>query len=155
MLTGKDEHQKEKKIIWGDSNSKGEKDQMSTGNTILNFFNEEFGDVRVLMMDNNPWFVAKDLAKILGYTKLRSMYNIVGDKNKIEINPQTIEITGLPSNGATQLEQNKNVRRMILINESGLYRAIFKSKLNSAEQFQDWVTSEVLPSIRKNGGYID
>lgn len=108
---------------------------MNTGNTILKFFNEEFGDVRVLMMDNNPWFVAKDLAKILGYTKLRSMYNIVGDKNKIEINPQTIEITGLPSNGATQLEQNKNVRRMILINESGLYRAIFKSKLNSAEQF--------------------
>lgn len=99
------------------------------------------------------WFVGKDVAEILGYTKLDAMYRVVENEDKLIIDPQSIENTGFPQNGAI-LEPNPNVRRMAIINESGLYDAIFSSKLPQAKSFKRWVTSEVLPSIRKHGAYM-
>lgn len=121
-------------------------------NEIRLFENEKFGKVRVVEHDGKPWFVGKDVAQILGYTKPDAMYRIVDKEYKIKINPQTIENTGFPQNGVT-LESNPNVKNLILINESGLYSAIFNSKLPAAKEFKHWVTSEVLPSIRKTGSY--
>lgn len=122
-------------------------------NEIKIFNNDEFGQIRTLAIENEPWFVGKDVADVLGYTKLDAMYRIVEIEDKKEIDPQNIEIAGFPRNGAT-LEENPNVRRLILINESGLYSAIFNSKLPSAKKFKRWVTAEVLPAIRKHGAYM-
>jgi len=122
-------------------------------NEIKIFNNDEFGQIRTLAIENEPWFVGKDVADVLGYTKLDAMYRIVESEDKTEIDPQNIEIAGFPRNGAT-LEENPNVRRLILINESGLYSAIFNSKLPSAKKFKRWVTAEVLPAIRKHGAYM-
>ena len=97
-------------------------------NELQVFQNTEFGQIRTLAIENEPWFVGKDVADVLGYTKLDAMYRIVESEDKTEIDPQNIEIAGFPRNGAT-LEENPNVRRLILINESGLYSAIFNSKL--------------------------
>jgi prophage antirepressor-like protein len=123
-------------------------------NKIEIFKNEELGEVRSLTINGEPWFVAGDIAKCLGYSELRKMYEIVEDYEKMEINPQSVDFTGLLQNGATQSKPNENIKRMILVNESGLYNAIFSSKLSSAKKFKHWVTSEVLPSIRKHGLYI-
>lgn len=117
------------------------------------FNNPEFGQVRIVEKDGEPWFVGKDVAEILGYSKLDAMYRLVDDDDKLNIDPQTIGNTGFPQN-AVILEPNPNVRRMTLINESGLYQAIFNSTLPAAKQFKRWVTSEILPSIRKHGGYV-
>ena len=122
-------------------------------NELQVFKNTEFGQIRTLAIENEPWFVGKDVADVLGYTKLDAMYRIVESEDKTEIDPQNIEIAGFPRNGAT-LEENPNVRRLILINESGLYSAIFNSKLPSAKKFKRWVTAEVLPAIRKHGAYM-
>lgn len=122
-------------------------------NELQVFQNTEFGQIRTLAIENEPWFVGKDVADVLGYTKLDAMYRIVESEDKTEIDPQNIEIAGFPRNGAT-LEENPNVRRLILINESGLYSAIFNSKLPSAKKFKRWVTAEVLPAIRKHGAYM-
>lgn len=117
------------------------------------FKNEQFGEVRVIEHDGEPWFVAKDVAKVLGYKKLDAMYRVIDAQDKKEIDPQSVENTGFPQNGVI-LESNPNIRRMMLITESGLYEAIFNSTLPAAKTFKRWVTSEVLPSIRKHGGYI-
>lgn len=120
----------------------------------LNIFqNPEFGTVRILTVNNEPWFVGKDVAEILGYSRTNKLQEIIYAEDKQEIDPQNSMYTGLHQNGAT-LEPNKNVRRMLLINESGLYQAIFGSTLPKAKEFKRWVTSEVLPSIRKHGGYL-
>ena len=117
------------------------------------FRNEQFGEVRVVEHDGEPWFVAKDVAKVLGYKKLDAMYRVIDAQDKKEIDPQSVENTGFPQNGVI-LESNPNIRRMMLITESGLYEAIFNSTLPAAKTFKRWVTTEVLPSIRKHGGYI-
>jgi anti-repressor protein len=122
-------------------------------NNIQVFKNAQFGSIRAVELNGEPWLVGKDVASILGYTKLDAMYRVVEEADKLSIDPQSVGIAGFPPNGAI-LEPNPNVRRMILINESGLYDAIFSSKLPQAKQFRHWVTSEVLPSIRKHGGYI-
>lgn len=75
------------------------------------------------------------------------MYRIIDSEDKREMNPQTIEITGFPQNGATRLESNPEIKRMLVINESGLYALIFGSRLDSAREFKRWVTGEVLPAI--------
>ena len=108
------------------------------------------------MIDQNgdPWFVGKDLSMILGYKKIDAMYRVIDSCDKMEIDPQTVGNAGFPQNGVTPLEPNPNIKRMVLINESGLYDAIFSSKLPSAKKFKRWVTSEVLPSIRKHGEYV-
>lgn len=117
------------------------------------FKNEEFGQVRALVVNGEPYFVGKDVAKILGYTTLQRMYDHVEKEDKKKIDPQSAEFAGLCENGTT-LESNPNVRTLMIINESGLYDAIFGSTLPNAKKFKRWVTSEVLPSIRKHGAYM-
>ena len=118
------------------------------------FSNDDFGEIRVVEIQGEPWFVGKDVAKVLGYAETANMRQLLDDTDDKEIDPQNGLFTRFVQNGVT-LEPNKNIRRMLLINESGLYQAIFGSKLPTAKAFKRWVTSEVLPSIRKNGGYIN
>lgn len=116
------------------------------------FENREFGEIRTLEIDNELWFVGKDVSMILGYAETGNMRKLLDTADYKEIDPQNDVFTGFVQNGVT-LEPNKNIRRMLLINESGLYQAIFGSKLPNAKAFKRWVTSEVLPAIRKHGLY--
>ena len=103
------------------------------------FKNEEFGQVRSVMIGDEPWFVGKDVAEALGYVKARNaIANHVEEDDK-----KDAPIQG--DRGGTQA--------MTIINESGLYALIFGSKLESAKRFKRWVTSEVLPAIRRTGRY--
>lgn len=121
-------------------------------NDLIIFKNEEFGEIRTLTRDGEPWFVAKDIAKILNYRETANMRKLIDEFDYMEIDPQNVANTGFVQNG-TILEPNKNIRRMLLINESGLYQAIFSSTLPKAKRFKRWVTSEVLPAIGKHGMY--
>ena len=107
-------------------------------NEVKIFNNEEFGQVRSIMIDGEPWFVGKDVAAALGYEK---------ERNAIQKHVDSDDALkrGVLTNGGIQ--------EMTVINESGLYSLIFGSKLESAKKFKHWVTSEVLPSIRKTGTY--
>lgn len=107
-------------------------------NDIQIFNNEQFGQVRVTTKDNEPWFVGKDIAEVLGYSNTaKAIRDHVDIEDKLS---ERIVLSG----------QNREV---ILINESGLYSLILGSKLPSAKKFKKWVTSDVLPSIRKHGMY--
>jgi len=117
------------------------------------FSNSEFGNVRVIEVDNEPWFVGKDVAEILGYAETANMRKLLDETEYKEIDPQSRLFTGFVQNGMS-LEPNKNIRRMLLVNESGLYQAIFGSTLEGAKKFKKWVTGEVLPTIRKHGAYM-
>ena len=123
-------------------------------NKIELFKNQELGEVRTLFIDGECWFVARDIAKCLGYERLDNMYKIIDNEDKKEINPQSTDFTGFLQNGGIKLEPNINIKRMIIVNESGMYSTIFNSELKTAKKFKHWVTSEVLPSIRKHGAYI-
>lgn len=107
-------------------------------NNIKIFENKELGTIRTVTIDEEPWFVGKDVAAALGYEK---------ERNAIQkhVDAEDALKWGIPTNGGMQ--------DMTVINESGLYALIFSSKLESARKFKHWVTSEVLPSIRKTGGY--
>ena len=107
-------------------------------NELQIFKNEEFGEVRTVTIDNEPWFVGKDVTDKLGYQ------NGSRDINRHVLEEDRIKDMVFDGN------QNKET---ILINESGVYALIFGSKLESAKRFKRWVTSEVLPSIRKHGVY--
>lgn len=109
-------------------------------NEIQIFTNEQFGRVRTLTKDSEPWFVGKDVAVALGYAKPENAISAHVD----EVDKTTTLIQGDGSNYKS---------KTILINESGLYALIFGSKLDSAKVFKRWVTSEVLPAIRKTGAY--
>lgn len=112
-------------------------------NGLQTFANEEFGAVRSLMIEDMPWFVGYDVAKALGYVKPRNAISVhVDDEDK-----NSALIQGAIQ-GGTQGNPN-----MTIINESGLYSLILSSKLPAAKRFKRWVTSEVLPSIRRTGGY--
>lgn len=103
------------------------------------FKNEEFGSVRAIERNGEPWFIGKDMAEILGYTNTaKAIRDHVDDEDKLT---ERIVLSG----------QN---REAFLINESGLYSLILSSKLPSAKRFKHWVTSEVLPAIRQNGVYM-
>lgn len=103
------------------------------------FKNEEFGSVRAIERNGEPWFIGKDMAEILGYTNTaKAIRDHVDDEDKLT---ERIVLSG----------QN---RETFLINESGLYSLILGSKLPSAKRFKHWVTSEVLPAIRQNGVYM-
>ena len=104
------------------------------------FNNDEFGQVRTLEIDGMVYFVGKDVAEVLGYAKARNaIANHVDDEDK-----KDAPIQG--DLGGTQM--------MTIINESGLYSLILSSKLPRAKEFKRWVTSEVLPTIRKHGNYV-
>lgn len=107
-------------------------------NELQVFNNEMFGNVRVLLKGNEPWFVAKDVADTLGYQNGSRDVNRHTDE---EDRTKTMVFDG---------NQNKET---ILINESGLYSLVLSSKLPNAKQFRRWVTSDVLPSLRKYGTY--
>ncbi|WP_291568619.1 phage antirepressor KilAC domain-containing protein [Clostridium sp. UBA2485] len=105
------------------------------------FNNPEFGDIRVLEKYGQPWFVAKDIGERLGYSETSVMLRRLDEDEMLKIEPT--EIVGA----------NSMAREMTIINESGLYNAVLGSKLPQAKKFKKWVTSEVLPSIRKHGMY--
>ena len=102
------------------------------------FQNPEFGNIRVLQLDGNPWFVGVDVAKILEYKK-------PSDAVRYNVDEEDTKIFGVPSNGGVQ--------QTIIVNESGLYSLILGSKKPDAKRFKHWITSDVLPSIRKHGLY--
>lgn len=107
-------------------------------NELKTFTNAEFGSVRTIEIDNEPYFVGKDVAEILGYSEPRSAVSKKVDSE---------------DRGVAKMETPSGVQEMTIINESGLYSLIFGSKLPKAKEFKHWVTSEVLPSIRKHGMY--
>ena len=107
-------------------------------NELQVFSNSEFGNIRTVTIDGVPWFVGKDIADALGYVNTRkALVDHVDGEEKGVTNCDTL--------GGTQ--------RMVVINESGMYSLILSSKLPSAKKFKHWVTSEVLPAIRKTGHY--
>lgn len=103
------------------------------------FKNDMFGEIRNVMEGVTPWFVANDVAKALGYKDpVHTVRNIVWEENK----------------GVAEISTPGGKQKVTIINEAGVYQLIFRSKLESAKQFQKWVFEEVLPSIRKNGFYV-
>lgn len=104
-----------------------------------NLVHPEFGELRTVEIDGEPWFVGKDVATALGYTNSRDAIatHVFADDKGVE----SIDTLG-------------GRQKMTIINESGLYALVFGSRLKIAKEFKHWVTSEVLPSIRKNGAYI-
>lgn len=117
------------------------------------FENEDLGKIRVVILDGEPWFVGKDVSEILGYVNPSSMYKLIDESDKMNIDPQSTEFIGSFQNGVI-LEPNTNIRKLTVINESGLYDSIFGSTLESAKTFKKWVTSVLLPTIRKTGGFV-
>lgn len=107
-------------------------------NNLQIFNSEEFGDMRTVTIDDEPWFVGKDVAEALGYSNARDAMSKHVDKE---------------DKGVAKCDTPGGKQDLSIINESGLYALIFGSKLESAKRFKHWVTSEVLPTIRKTGGY--
>lgn len=108
-------------------------------NELQIFKNEEFGEIRTVEISGEPWFVGKDVAEILGYSNPRKAISDHIDAD---------------DRGVTKCDTLGGSQELTIINESGLYSLILSSKLPNAKAFKKWVTSEVLPSIRKHGGYI-
>lgn len=107
-------------------------------NEVQTFNNQEFGEVRTVEINGEPWFVASDIAKVLGYRMASDLTRRIDEEDR------GMQIMRTPGGDQT----------MTVINESGLYCAILNSNLPSAKNFKRWITSEVIPSIRRNGGYI-
>lgn len=101
-------------------------------------FNFEANEVRTVVVNNEAWFVGKDVADTLGYSASRNALS-----KHVDVDDKLTH----------QISASGQMREMTLINESGVYSLIFGSKLDSAKRFKKWVTSEVLPSIRQTGGY--
>ena len=109
-------------------------------NDLQVFKNAEFGEIRTVTIDDEPWFVGKDVAKILDYSNTRkALADHVEEDDKMD--------------GVTIRDSIGRNQKPVFINESGLYSLILSSKLPTAKKFKHWVTSEVLPSIRKHGMY--
>lgn len=108
-------------------------------NDLQIFSNPEFGEIRTVEIDGEPYFVGKDVAEVLGYSNPRdALAKHVDDEDK----------------GVAKCDTLGGVQNITVINESGVYSLVFSSKLPNAKGFKRWVTSEVLPAIRKHGGYI-
>ena len=109
-------------------------------NELKIFENEQFGTIRTVEIDSTPYFVGKDVAEILGYSNSRkALIDHVDEEDKID--------------GVTIRDSIGREQSPVFINESGLYSLILSSKLPKAKEFKRWVTSEVLPAIRKHGVY--
>ena len=112
-------------------------------NQIKIFTNEEFGNVRTVMMEGEPWFVGRDVAECLGYKDQKdALRKHVDTEDKQLIQKGRIASFEIPTRGMT------------FINESGLYSLVLSSKLPTAKKFKRWITSEVIPTIRKHGAYM-
>lgn len=107
-------------------------------NKLMTFKNSAFGTVRTTMIDDEPWFVGKDVASALGFSNSRDA-----------IRTHVFE----DDKGVDLIDTLGGIQEMTIINESGLYALIFGSRLASARKFKRWVTSEVLPTLRKTGQY--
>ena len=106
----------------------------------LKIFNSpEFGQVRTIMIDGEPWFVGKDIALALGYCNTKDALSRHVDAD---------------DKGGSRITTPSGEQEMTIINESGLYSLVMGSKLPTAKQFKHWITSEVIPSIRKYGAYL-
>lgn len=128
-------------------------------NCLQVFKNDEFGEIRTVTIDSEPWFVGKDVATALGYSNTKdALRSHVAEEDKRIV--QRSEIATIENHLPKDVFPVNFVsgdipnRGLTIINESGLYALIFGSKLETAKRFKHWVTSEVLPAIRKNGGYI-
>lgn len=113
--------------------------QLMTTNDTQVFTNGTFGELRVIMQGDEPWFVGKEVAEMLGYNNTQKAI-----RDHVDEDDKLTERIVLAGQG----------RDVIIINESGLYSLIMASKLPTAKQFKRWVTNEVLPAIRKHGGYL-
>lgn len=111
-------------------------------NQVQVFNNLEFGEIRTVIIGNQPWFVAMDISEKLGYAQTANMLKQVDTEDKEKFAPSK-----------TDDAFSNMTRQATIINESGLYSAIMGSKLPNAKKFKRWVTSEVLPQIRKTGSY--
>ena len=109
-------------------------------NNLQIFNNPEFGPVRAVEHDGEPWFVGKDVAQALGYSDQAKAI-------RIHVDEEDKGVDEMATPGGTQI--------VTIINESGLYSLILSSKLPAAKKFKRWVTAEVLPALRRNGGYIN
>ena len=119
-------------------NHLSEADSPTEAPTVFN--HPEFGELRIVEISGEPWFVGKDVAEALGYTNpSKAFRDHIAEEDK----------------GVTKCYTPGGAQQMTIINESGLYSLILSSKLPSAKEFKHWVTSEVLPSIRKTGGYVN
>ncbi len=108
---------------------------------IQTFENSEFGSIRIVEIENEPYFVGKDVATVLGYSNPRkALLDHIDEEDKLD--------------GVTIRDSIGREQKPVVINESGLYSLILSSKLPTAKKFKRWVTSEVLPSIRKHGAYM-
>lgn len=111
-------------------------------NELQIFNSDEFGEIRTVTIDNEPWFVGKDVAEALGYKDTSdALKKHVSEDDKRILKPGEMPTLKMSNYGA------------YIINESGIYALIFGSKLESAKRFKRWVTSEVLPAIRRTGAY--
>lgn len=107
-------------------------------NELQIFYSEEFGDIRTVTIENEPWFVGKDVATALGYSNpQKAVRDHISEEDR----------------GVNEMDTPSGRQNLAVINESGLYALIFGSKLESAKRFKHWVTSDVLPAIRKTGAY--
>lgn len=111
-------------------------------NELMIFNNPEFGEIRTVEVNGEPWFVGKDVATALGYGEGKSLANAVAN----HVDEEDKGVTELMTPGGNQ--------KMVIINESGLYSLVLSSKLPGAKRFKRWITSEVIPSIRKHGAYL-
>lgn len=108
-------------------------------NDLMIFKNPEFGEIRTVELAGEPWLVGKDVAEALGYSNPRdALDRHVDNEDKATVG----------------IHDGSQSRNMTIINESGLYSLVLSSKLPGAKKFKRWVTSEVLPSIRKHGAYM-
>ena len=107
-------------------------------NELQIFNNPEFGDMRIIELNGEPWFVGKDVARALGYAEpTKAVRERVDSEDR----------------GVSKIDTPSGAQEMTIINESGLYSLVLSSKLPSAKKFKRWVTSEVLPALRKHGSY--
>lgn len=109
-----------------------------TINELQVFNNPEFGDIRALLIENEPWWIGKEIARALGYGNTRQALATNVDKE---------------DKGVHLLDTLGGKQSLTIINESGLYSLILSSKLPTAKKFKRWITSEVLPALRKSGKY--
>ena len=108
-------------------------------NEMMIFRNDAFSDVRTVMIDGEPWFAATDITRILGYKNCsKAIADHVDEEDK----------------GITKCSTAGGMQNLTVINESGMYSLIIQSKMPDARRFKRWVTSEILPTIRKTGGYV-
>ena len=108
-------------------------------NELKVFNSPEFGQIRTFDKDNEPWFVGKDVATILGYERTADAIRAHVDED---------------DKGVGEIQPPGGKQKIVIINESGLYRLVLSSKLPTAKKFKHWITSEVLPAIRKHGAYM-